>query len=83
VDTGLVRRGRAWDAAKQAAESQFVASPGAPVAKVARRIVGGIGRGRARVLIGAETFAIDLATRLAPALVNTLVGRLRGRVRFL
>jgi hypothetical protein len=35
------------------------------------------------VLIGAETRAIDAATRLAPGLVNTLVGRLRGRVPFL
>jgi short-subunit dehydrogenase len=82
VATDLVRRGRAWDAAKQAAEAEFVASRAIPVAKVARRTLAGIERGRARVLIGAETRAIDLATRLAPGLVNTLVGRLRGRVPF-
>jgi hypothetical protein len=44
--------------------------------------VAGIERGRARVLIGFETRAIDAATRLAPGLTNALVGRLRGRVPF-
>jgi short-subunit dehydrogenase len=83
VATGLVERGRAWDTAKQAAEARFVEANAIPVAKVARRIVRGIERGRARVLVGKETWAIDLATRLAPALTNTLVGRLRGRVPFL
>jgi len=51
--------------------------------KFAVRIVRGIERGRSRVLIGKETWAIDLATRLAPVLTNRLVGRLRTRVPFL
>jgi len=50
---------------------------------VAHRIVRGIERRRPPVLIGKETWAIDLATRLAPGFTNTLVGRLRGRVPFL
>jgi len=40
---------------------------------VAHRIVRGIERRRPRVLIGKETWAIDLATRLAPGFTNTLV----------
>lgn len=83
VHTGLVMRGRAWDAAKQAMEAQFVAARGLPVADVARRICDAVERGRPRVLIGRETRAIDLAMRLMPAATGTLVGRFKGRIPFL
>jgi short-subunit dehydrogenase len=83
VDTGLVARGRAWDADKQALEAAFVAERALPVETVARRIVAAVERGRPRVLIGRETWAIDLAMRLMPAATGTLVGRFRRRVPFL
>lgn len=83
VATALVARGRAWDAEKQAREARFVAQRALPAARVARRIVAALVRGRPRVLIGAETVAIDLAMRLMPAATGTLVGRLRRRVPFL
>ena len=83
VDTGLVARGRAWDADKQALEARFVAERALPVATVARRICDAVERGRPRVLIGRETHAIDLAMRLMPAATGTLVGRLKRRIRFL
>jgi short-subunit dehydrogenase len=83
VDTGLVSRGRAWDAEKQAMEARFVAERSLAVATVARRICAAVERGRPRVLIGRETWAIDLAMRLMPAATGTLVGRFKGRVPFL
>jgi short-subunit dehydrogenase len=83
VDTGLVARGRAWDADKQALEARFVAERALPVESVARRICAAVERGRPRVLIGRETWAIDLAMRLRPAATGTLVGRFRRRVPFL
>lgn len=83
VDTGLVARGRAWDADKQALEARFVAERALPVESVARRICAAVERGRPRVLIGRETWAIDLAMRLMPAATGTLVGRFRRRVPFL
>jgi short-subunit dehydrogenase len=83
VDTGLVRRGRAWDTAKRDAEEAFVAQRAIPAEKIARRACAGIERGRARVLIGAETRLIDAATRLAPGLTQAAVARLRARIPFL
>jgi short-subunit dehydrogenase len=83
VDTGLVSRGRVWDADKQAIEARFVAERAMPVATVARRICDAVERGRPRVLIGRETWVIDLAMRLMPTATGSLVGRLKHRVPFL
>jgi len=83
VDTGMVVRGRVWDTAKQALEAQFVAERALPVERVARRLCDAMERGRPRVLIGTETFAIDFAMRLMPSLTGTLVGKLHHRVPFL
>lgn len=82
VDTGLVRRARTPDPAKRAREVGFVAERGLPVPAVADRIVRGIERGRARVLVGKETWAIDLLTRLAPAATAALVARVARRLPF-
>lgn len=83
VATGLVERGRAWDADKQALEARFVAERALAAETVARRICNAVERGRPRVLIGRETFALDWATRLLPAATGTLIGRFKGRVPFL
>ena len=83
VDTGLVKHGRAWDAAKQQAEADFVARRSLPVEKVARRICDGLARNRRRVLIGKETYLIDFMKRLAPSLTTRLVGKVRRRLPFL
>jgi short-subunit dehydrogenase len=82
TDTSLVRRGYATDAAKQAKESALLARGLSP-ATVARRIVRGVERGRARVLVGRDTRLIDLATRLAPGLVQAALRRSWRRVPFL
>jgi short-subunit dehydrogenase len=50
---------------------------------VARKIVQGVERGKARVLIGRDTRAIDAATRLAPGLFQAAVRRFWRRVPFL
>lgn len=80
--TGIVRRGFAVNAAKQDAEAAFLASGMTPEA-VALRMLRGIERGTARVLVGRDTRAIDLAVRLAPGLVQAVVRRAWKRVPFL
>lgn len=80
--TGIVRSGYAVDPTKQRTESDFLAG-GMTAEAVAARIVRGIDRGKARVLVGRDTRAIDLATRLAPGLVQFAVRRLWRRVPFL
>jgi short-subunit dehydrogenase len=83
VDTGLVRRGRTWDRTKREIEAAFVARRAVPAERVARRILRAVERGRPRVRIGAETYAIDWAKRLFPELTTSLVAKARDRVPFL
>ena len=80
--TGLVARGRAVDAIKRDREASFLAG-GLPPDVVARRIVSAIERRRARVLIGRDARAIDVATRLSPALFQAVVRRFWRRLPFL
>lgn len=80
--TDIVRRGHAVDPAKRDAEAEFLAK-GLPPEEVARRIVRAVDAGRARVLIGRDTRAIDLATRLAPGVMQAGVRRLWRRVPLL
>lgn len=80
--TGIVRSGYAVDTEKQGLEADFLAG-GMTAEAVAARILRGVDRGSARVLIGRDTRAIDLATRLAPGLVQQAVRRLWKRVPFL
>jgi short-subunit dehydrogenase len=82
VATGIARRGRAWDAAKQELEARFLEKQGLPVARVAGAIVAGVERNRARVLIGRETHAIDWMKRLFPVGTDALVARFRNRIPF-
>lgn len=70
--TGLVARGEAVDPAQQARERAFLAR-GAPPAAVARAVLRGVERGRARVLVGADTRLPDAqrtslpGARIAPS----------------
>lgn len=80
--TDIVRRGHAVDPAKRDVEAEFLAK-GLPPEEVARRIVRAVDAGRARVLIGGDTRAIDAATRLAPGALQAGVRRLWRRVPFL
>jgi short-subunit dehydrogenase len=82
MNTNIVRGGRAWDAAKQEREARFLAERGIPVEAVAARIVRGVERNRARVLIGREPHAIDFMKRLCPDLADALVARMRKRIPF-
>lgn len=82
ADTNLVRTGRAWDAAKKAREATFLQQRGIPLEQIAARVVRGIERNWARVLIGWETHAMDGLSRLFPAWTNTLVGRMKQRLPF-
>jgi short-subunit dehydrogenase len=82
ADTHLVRGGRAWDAAKNALEAQFLKERGIPLERIAAGVVRGIERNAARVLIGRETVAIDLMSRLFPAWTNTLMARMQKRLPF-
>ena len=80
--TALIERGRAVDENKRAREAAFLARGMSPE-KVARAIVRALERRRARVLIGLDTRAIDLATRISPNLFNLLVARFWRRIPFL
>ena len=80
--TELVRRGYAVDQVKQQREAEFLARGMRPDV-VARKIVRAIERGRARVLVGNDARLIDVATRLAPGVVQAVVRRFWRRVPFL
>jgi len=80
--TDLVRKGYAVDVMKQQQESAFLARGMHPKA-VAAKIVRGIERGQARLLIGRDARLIDLAMRLSPGLCHFALGRLWRRVPFL
>jgi short-subunit dehydrogenase len=82
VATGLFGSARVADERKRALERQFVGTRALPAATVAARILRGVARGAARVLIGRETIAIDAAARLAPSLVQAAVPRAARRLPF-
>lgn len=80
--TGLVRRGRAADADQQEREAAFL-ERGMPPERVAGALLRGVERGRRRIVIGLDARAVDLASRVAPALTRWAIERLAGRVDFL
>jgi short-subunit dehydrogenase len=80
--TELVRRGYAVDQVKREREAEFL-TRGMHPDVVARKILRGIERGRARVLVGKDARLIDVATRLAPSVVRGVVRRFWRRVPFL
>lgn len=82
VHTNMMRNARAWDDAKKAAEARFLEERGIPMEKVVSRILRGIERNAARVLIGRETRAIDLMKRLCPDRTDALVARLQKHLPF-
>lgn len=83
ADTGLIRNSRAVDPRKREIEAQFVARRGIPLDTVARKIVRGIERRQARVLIGTDTLLIDWVARLFPGLTAALIGRFHKRLPFI
>jgi short-subunit dehydrogenase len=83
VATGLIRNSRHWDDAKKVAEARFIEARAIPVEEVAARVLRGIERNSARVLIGRETYLVDLMTRLCPSWTQALVGRRARDVPFL
>lgn len=83
VDTALIRSSRALDMHKRDLEVKFVAQRGISVDHVAQRIIKGIQRKQARILIGRDTYLIDIMSRLAPALTQSLIGRFQHLVPFL
>lgn len=83
VDTELIRSSRATDPHKRDLEARFVAQRGIPLDHVAQRIVAGVARRQARVLIGSDTYVIDLMTRFFPGLTQRLIGRFHHRLPFL
>lgn len=62
--TALVRNARAVDAAKRAREDAFLARGMSPE-RVARKIVNAIVRDKARALIGLDSHALDIVSRLS------------------
>ncbi len=83
VSTELIRSSRAWSESRKMKEAEFVDRRGMPAEKVARRIRRAIEREKPRVLIGRETYLIDLLTRFSPAATRAFVARMRTRLPFL
>ncbi len=82
VNTNLVRSSRAWDINKKQLEAEFIKKRGVPIKRVARRVVDGIEKGGARVLIGRETYLFDIMARFVPVITNSIIGRMRDKLRF-
>lgn len=82
VDTNLVRSSRAADLTKKHLETEFLEKRGLPIKRVARRIVDGIEKGRARVLLGKETYLLDIMARFFSVISNSVIGRMREKVPF-
>lgn len=80
--TAIARRGWVADEAKRDAEAELLARGLAPEV-VAERVVRGIDAGRARVVVGRDTRAVALVSRLAPGLAQHAVRRLWRRMPFL
>jgi short-subunit dehydrogenase len=79
VDTNLVRDGRAADETQKAEETDFLARRAVPVGGGAARVVRGIERNAARVVVGTDYRLIDLAVRLAPSWAAALLARFAAR----
>ena len=82
VNTNLVRNSRAWDLTKKHLEAEFIKKRGVPIEHVARRVVNGIEKGRARVLIGKETYLFEMMARFFPVISNSIIGRIRDKIPF-
>jgi NADP-dependent 3-hydroxy acid dehydrogenase YdfG len=82
VDTGLIRSGRSTDPAKRDREAAFVAERSIGAEGVAARVVRAIRRNEGRVLIGTDTWGIEVAMRVAPGVTSWLVARLARRLPF-
>lgn len=80
--TELVARGFAVDREKQAREAAFM-KRGMPPERVARKVLHAVARGRARVVVGRDAMALELATRLSPSLLQAAIRRAWRRVPFL
>ena len=82
VDTNLVRTGRAVSAAQREAEARFVTRRALPASRVTRRILQGIQRKSARVVVGLDYHLIDWMTRLSPELSQVVTARMSQRMPF-
>lgn len=83
VDTGIVRRGRAWDPVKQEREAEFVKQRSIPMDQVVKRTLRGVERNAPRVLIGRETYLMDFMARYFPGLTARLLPETRKHMPFL
>ncbi len=82
VATALVRDGRAVSAAQRDAEAAFLARRAIAPRRVAMRCLDGVRRDRARVVVGVDYRALELAVRLAPQLTHAVVARMSKRLPF-
>jgi NAD(P)-dependent dehydrogenase (short-subunit alcohol dehydrogenase family) len=83
VATDIVRHSRTWSVASRDREDAFLKQHSLPIEMVARRIVRGIEREKPRVLIGATTHVVDLASRMLPGATASLIGAWKDRISFL
>jgi short-subunit dehydrogenase len=82
VDTNIVRTGRVASEAQREAEARFITHRSLPASRVASRIVQGIRRKSARILVGLDYHLVDWMTRLSPELSQAVTARLSQRMPF-
>lgn len=82
VNTNLIQNSRAWDLTKKQLEADFLEKRGLSTERVARRVVNGIEKGNARLLIGKETYLFDIMARFFPVTTNSLIGLMKAKVPF-
>ncbi len=75
--------GRTWSERSRKAEVAFVQRRATPLEVIARRVVKAVEKGKPRLLIGRDTYLIDVLSRAMPSTVLRLIGGLRHRFPFL
>lgn len=69
-------------AQQREAEARFISDRAIPAERVARRIVQGVRRKSARVLVDVDYHLIDWLTRLSPELAQATTAKLSQRMPF-
>jgi short-subunit dehydrogenase len=83
IDTNIVSSGKHIDEVKRQNEINFLKRNGMPIDKAAQKIVSKIMNGKYRIVIGAMMFWIDVASRLFPTTVHSLIGKNKKRFDFI
>jgi short-subunit dehydrogenase len=74
---------RTFDEVKKLKEVAYLQKNCMPLYKAAKRIVRQVENGKFRIVIGRKMFWIDLASRLFPTTIHSLLGKNKNRIDFI